>query len=68
MLALSFVLSIPGICTAVLGCDNVQQLDANADLTEKTVKLTSEQLQLLRQAFLEIDPRVINPGVWYNHT
>ena len=68
VLALSFVLSIPGICTAVLGCDNVQQLDANADLTEKTVKLTSEQLQLLRQAFLEIDPRVINPGVWYNHT
>lgn len=68
VLALSFVLSVPGVCAAVLGCDNVQQLDANADLTEKTVSLSETQWEQLRQAFLGIDPRVINPGVWYNHT
>ena len=28
----------------------------------------SEQTILLRQTFTKIDPRVINPGVWYNHT
>ena len=68
VLALSFVLSVPGVCAAVLGCDNAKQLDANADLTDRTVTLTKDQLALIREAFVNIDPRVINPGVWYNHT
>lgn len=68
VLALSFVLSVPGVSTAVLGCDNTAQLDSNADLTEKTITLSQEQLTLIHDAFVEIDPRVINPGVWYNHT
>lgn len=68
VLALSFVLSVPGICTAVLGCDNTKHLDLNADLINKTVSLTSEQLGIIQNTFGKIDPRVINPGVWYNHT
>ena len=68
VLALSFVLSVPGICSAVLGCDNTKQLDSNADLIDKTVSLTSEQLGIIQNTFAKIDPRVINPGVWYNHT
>ena len=68
VLALSFVLSVPGICSAVLGCDNIKQLDSNADLMKKTVLLSNAQWELLRQTFTKIDPRVINPGVWYNHT
>jgi len=67
-LALSFVLSVPDVSTAVLGCDNITQLDSNADQTERTVTLCDEQLAFIRQAFVKIDPRVINPGVWYNHT
>ncbi len=68
VLALSFALSVPGVTNTVLGCDNVQQLEANCELFNQTVKLTQEQWNLLRDAFVNIDPRVINPGVWYNHT
>ena len=68
VLALSFALSVPGVTNTVLGCDNVQQLENNCDLFNQTVKLSNEQWNLLRDAFVDIDPRVINPGVWYNHT
>lgn len=68
ILALSFVLSIPGVTTTVLGCDNITHLQANAGLIEKTVTLTQEQMNQLQEAFCEMDPRVINPGVWFNHT
>lgn len=68
VLALSFALSVPGVTNTVLGCRNVQQLEANCDLFNQTVKLSDEQWKLLRDAFVNIDPRVINPGAWYNHT
>lgn len=68
VLALSFALSVPGVTNTVLGCDNVAQLDANAKLMDKTVQLTQDQLNKLHDAFCGIDPRVINPGVWFNHT
>jgi len=68
VLALSFVLSVPGVTTTVLGCDNVSQLEANSQLVEQTVTLTEEQMKLLHDAFYNIDPRVTNPGVWFNHT
>ena len=68
VLALSFVLSVPGVSSAVLGCRNAKQLESNADLTDRTISLSAEQLALIRDAFLKIDPRVVNPGLWYNHT
>jgi len=68
VLALSFVLSIPGISTAVMGCDTAKQVRDNCCLFDKTVKLTEHQMDLLHDAFRDIDPRVINPGVWFNHT
>lgn len=67
-MALSFALSVPGVTAAVLGCDNVKQLESNCDLIDRTVKLTQEQLDKIHDAFRNIDPRVINPGSWYNHT
>lgn len=67
-MALSFALSVPGVTAAVLGCDNVKQLESNCDLIDRTVKLTQEQLEKIHDAFRNIDPRVINPGSWYNHT
>ncbi len=68
VLALSHVLSLPGVTCAVLGCDNVAQLEANCALLDKTVELTAEQTNMLRDAFVGIDKRVINPGMWFNHT
>lgn len=67
-LALSYVLSVPGVSCAVLGCDNIAQLEANCKLIDSTVELTGTQLEKLREVFVNIDPRVINPGVWFNHT
>lgn len=68
VLALSFVLSLSGVTTAVMGCDTATQVDANCRLFDKTTKLTEQQMDLLHDAFRGIDPRVINPGVWFNHT
>ena len=68
VLSLSFVLTVPGITTAVLGCDNVKQVQDNAKLFDQTVPLTKTHWDTLRKAFMNIDERVINPGVWFNHT
>ena len=68
VLSLSFVLSVPGITAAVLGCDNVKQVQDNAKLFDQTVQLTKMHWNALRKAFMNIDERVINPGVWFNHT
>ena len=68
VLALSFVLSLPGVTTAVMGCDTANQVELNCKLFDKTVTLNAKQMDALRNAFSGIDPRVINPGVWFNHT
>ena len=68
VLALSFVLSVPGVTTAVLGCDTPQQAAENCKLFDQTIALTPEQMDKLHDAFHGIDPRVINPGCWFNHT
>lgn len=68
VLALSFALSLPGVTTAVMGCRNVEQIESNCRLFDQTVSLNEEQMKLLQEAFHGIDPRVINPGLWFNHT
>ena len=68
VLALSFVLSVPGVTTVVMGCDTAEQIEANSKLFDRAVSLTEKQLEKLHEAFRGIDPRVINPGVWFNHT
>lgn len=68
VLALSYVLSVPGVTTAVLGCDIPQQVVQNCALFDQTIALTNEQMEKLHEAFHGIDHRVINPGLWYNHT
>ena len=57
---------LPGVTQAVMGCDNVAQVEANCDLFDRTVKLTPEQMEKLHEAFHGIDPRVVNPGMWFN--
>ena len=65
-LALSFVLSLPGVTQAVMGCDTAEQVESNCKLFDQTVTLTQDQLDKLHDAFRGIDPRVINPGTWFN--
>ena len=68
VLAASFVLSVPGVTTVVLGCQTPEQIESNAALMDKVRRLTDEEMSLLREAFVNIDERVINPRVWFNHT
>lgn len=63
-LAVSYVLSVPGVTTVVLGCQTVEQVQANCKLVEETKVLTKEQMEKLRDAFLDIDYRVIDPHHW----
>ena len=66
VLALSFILSLPGVTQAVMGCDTADQVAQNCALFDKTVALTEGQLTQLHKAFCNIDPRVIDPGRWFN--
>lgn len=66
VLALSFVLSLPGVTSAVLGCQNQMQVEANCALIQECVQLTNREMERIRAAFETMDPRVINPGVWFN--
>ncbi len=68
VLAVSFVLSVPGVTNVVLGCQTPEQVDSNCDMMDKVRKLTDAEMAKIREAFVDIDPRVINPGSWFNHT
>lgn len=68
VLALSFVRSLPGVSSAVMGCDTLAQVEANCALVERLVELSPEQLRRLHETFRDTDPRVVDPGQWFNHT
>ncbi len=68
VLAMSFVLSIQGITSMVLGCQRTEQIDNNCELVDQVRKLTEEEMSKIHDAFAKMDPRVTNPGVWFNHT
>ena len=67
-LAVSFALSTDGVTGVVLGCQTPGQVEQNCRQIDSAVTLSREQMARLREAFSGIDPRVINPGVWFNHT
>lgn len=64
VLALSFVLSVPGVTSVVLGCQTPEQVEANSELIDKTRKLTDSEIEELRGAFSGIDRLVIDPRLW----
>lgn len=68
VLAMSFILSVPGITCAVLGCDTADQVRANSEMIDKTISLSEEQMNRLHEAFNDTPADVLNPGVWFNHT
>jgi len=66
VLASSFVLSLPGVTSLVLGCQTPTQVKQNAEMIDKVERLSDDQMEMLREAFIDIDPRVINPQKWFN--
>ena len=65
-LALSFLLTLPEVTGLVLGCETVAQVESNAALIDSTVRLTDAQMEAVRAAFQDTDPRVLNPSCWHN--
>ncbi len=66
VLAISFVLSLPGVSSLVLGCERREQVENDAKLINNAKQLTEKQMNQLRAAFGQIDPRVTDPGTWFN--
>ena len=66
VLAISFVLSLPGVSSLVLGCERQEQVESDAELIGKAQKLTEKQMDQLRDAFENVDPKVTDPGTWFN--
>lgn len=67
VLAMSFALSVPGVTSLVLGCQTLEQLDSNCEMIDAVRKLTPDEMAKIRDAFVDIDPRVIDPRCWFNH-
>ena len=68
VLAMSFILSVPGITCAVLGCDTEKHVELNCAMMEKVEELSREQMNILHAAFKDTPANVLNPGTWFNHT
>ena len=64
VLALSYVLSLPGVTSLVLGSETVEQVQQNAQLLNATVTLSPAQMAEIRENFLNTDIKVLNPGLW----
>lgn len=67
VLAMSFVLSVCDSASVVLGCQSVEQIEENSGMIENVRQLSHMEMEKIREAFLNIDPRVINPQLWFNH-
>lgn len=68
VLAVSFIRSVPGITAVALGCQTIEQIEGNCDMIDQVRILTPAEMSKIREAFLNIDPMIINPGLWPNHT
>ena len=64
VLAASFVLSVPGITSIVLGCQTPEQIVSNAALIDKVRKLTDDEMNKIREAFVDIDRVMVDPRLW----
>lgn len=66
VLAISYVLSIPGVSSLVLGCQIPAQVEDNCAMMEKVRPLTDTEIDKLREAFADADPRLTDPRQWFN--
>lgn len=63
-MAMSFVLSLEGIHSLVLGSEKVEQVEENTSLINSTIRFNDEQMNEIRVLFENIDKRVTNPSEW----
>jgi aryl-alcohol dehydrogenase-like predicted oxidoreductase len=47
--ALGYVLSLPGVSTAIIGCQTPDEVDANAEMVQRFVPLGQEQMKRIEQ-------------------
>ena len=66
VLAVSYVLSVEGVSSVVLGCQTPEQIKANADMVDKARHLTDEEMKKITEAFKDIDRKIIDPRCWPN--
>lgn len=64
VLALSYVLSVPGVTSVVLGCQTPQQVENNCGMIANRLDLTATHMEALRKAFADTPRRVIDPRIW----
>lgn len=65
-LALSYALSLPGVTSLVLGSEKPEQVRQNVQLLNETAALTPEQMEEIRNCFVNTPQRVLNPSLWFN--
>ena len=61
-LAISYVSSLKGFTSLVLGCDNPEQV--NAELIGQTVQLSDEQMNEIHEAFKDSPRKLLDSGQW----
>lgn len=64
VLALSYVLSVPGVTSVVLGCQTPQQVESNCNMISGRLELTADHMEALRKAFVDTPRRVLDPRIW----
>lgn len=65
-LALSYVFSVPGVSSVVLGCQTPEQVKENCAMMDTLRPLSDSETERLRAAFSDADPRLVDPRQWYN--
>lgn len=65
-LALSFVLSLPGVTSLVLGAEKKEQVLQNAVTFENIRLLTKDQMDEIHENFKDTEFRVLTPSEWFN--
>lgn len=63
-LAISYVSSLKGFTSLVLGCDNPDQVNSNAELIGETVQLSDEQINEIHEAFKDTPRKLLDPSQW----
>ena len=65
-LALSFVLSVDGVSSTVLGCQTPEQIAANAAMIDRTRQLTDAEMARIYETFRNVSEDIIDPRRWPN--
>ncbi|MDO4488194.1 MAG: aldo/keto reductase [Eubacteriales bacterium] len=65
-LSLSFVLSLPGVTSLVLGAEKKEQVIQNAETFANIKLLNEEQMEEIHANFKDSEYRLLTPSEWFN--